>query len=392
MRYAFAALLCAAALPPTGCASTQVTVHKVDPATPAAAVGIRYSLPKPFLLVTPDPSGDGTVKTEVVYFPDETQTYAIDAATKRGKYSLDVTIKDGLLGKVAWSRSDAALAAEAAKAIGDAAKAAADQVKTDRDAREAKAKEEQKAAKEEIKTLEDALDGKKLDVELAEEEVRSAQTAAETAQGDAARTAAQSTLRAAQLKLAQEKLRRDAAQRALDAAKARNASILGPLNEPAGKKTQKTFWGPVLYAINDTVTGGKHQVTLTAVKWDNNLKQPTFDTSSAPKPEPPAAAAPTLDVQGVLAFTWPAGSATHTIDVALTGAIVSIKTDQRRLFKRATQTFVDPPPVNLVLGADKKSIAVTFTQKLDAGEYDLTVPFIWGDQKDGSVTPVVRVQ
>ena len=88
----------------SACASTQLTVRKVEDGAKEPN-GVRYSLPKPFLLVTPSPSGDGSLKVDVIYLPDTSNTYAIDGRTKRGKYELSVNVKDGLLSKVAWSQN-----------------------------------------------------------------------------------------------------------------------------------------------------------------------------------------------------------------------------------------------------------------------------------------------
>jgi hypothetical protein len=98
------------------------TSNSLPPQT-AEPVGLRYSLPKPFLLVTPNAKGDGAFTAEVIYLPDENATYAIDASTRRGKYSLDVQVKDGLLAKVAWTAANAAVAAESAPVAGELVKA-----------------------------------------------------------------------------------------------------------------------------------------------------------------------------------------------------------------------------------------------------------------------------
>ena len=74
-----------------GCASTSLAVRSAD----KTAEGVRYSLPRPFLLVKPSPTGDGTFTVEVLYLPDEERTYAIAGKTKRGKFSLEVETERG---------------------------------------------------------------------------------------------------------------------------------------------------------------------------------------------------------------------------------------------------------------------------------------------------------
>jgi len=101
------AAVCAA-----GC--TWTTVEKVSQGDTTA--GIRYSLPQPFLRLSP--KNDGGMDVEVVYLPDPSNTYAISAGSVFAKYTLDVTLKDGMLDKVTY---DPEATAVAEKAIGTAA-------------------------------------------------------------------------------------------------------------------------------------------------------------------------------------------------------------------------------------------------------------------------------
>ena len=135
----------------SGCASTQLTVRKVS-AEGKEPNGIRYSLPKPFLLITPGASGDGSLKVEVIYLPDTSNTYAIDGRTKRGKYQLTVNVKDGLLSKVAWSQKDAALVAESVRVAVEIAKGELERQNDEAREPEQAAADERKAADAQIKS------------------------------------------------------------------------------------------------------------------------------------------------------------------------------------------------------------------------------------------------
>ena len=117
-----------------GCASTSVVVKKVT--ATSAPDGVRYSLPKPFLLVTPNTSGDGGFAAEVIYLADEGNTYAVQGKTKRGKYKLDVTVANSLLSKLAFVRTDAAVAAETVRASGEVVKSDLTRRQTEQDERE----------------------------------------------------------------------------------------------------------------------------------------------------------------------------------------------------------------------------------------------------------------
>jgi len=149
----------------SACASTQLTVRKVQDGSQEPN-GVRYSLPKPFLLVTPSPSGDGSLKVDVVYLPDSGNTYAIDGRTKRGKYELSVNVKDGLLSKVAWSQKDAALAAESIRVATEVAKGQLERQQDEEKERAKQSGDERKAADEEIQKLQAELDERELALQL----------------------------------------------------------------------------------------------------------------------------------------------------------------------------------------------------------------------------------
>ncbi|MDC8757055.1 hypothetical protein [Janthinobacterium fluminis] len=69
------------------CLSACVSVLRSDKATPASA-GIRYFLPQPFILVTPNL--DGTLVVEKVYLPDPDNEYVVAARSVLGSYTLNV--------------------------------------------------------------------------------------------------------------------------------------------------------------------------------------------------------------------------------------------------------------------------------------------------------------
>lgn len=96
----------------TGC--TSVTVRPVDSASPE--VGIRYSLPKPVLHVTP--SFDGSVNVEVIFIPDPENTYAISSYTVLAAHSLEVMVSKGLLQKMGTVTDTTVVAADFVRAAG----------------------------------------------------------------------------------------------------------------------------------------------------------------------------------------------------------------------------------------------------------------------------------
>jgi hypothetical protein len=279
------AVVLASLLLSSACASTQLTVRKVEDGA-TEPNGVRYSLPKPFLLVTPSPSGDGSLKVDVIYLPDTSNTYAIDGRTKRGKYELSVNVKDGLLSKVAWSQKDAAIAAEGLRVATEVAQGELERQQDEANERAKQADAERKAADAEIQKLQAELDEKELALQLATLEVQSAQAAVD--QGDQS-AAARTALRKAQLARDQARVARDFAQTQLAKARAR-LEALPPGFEEATKRplpnpNQSLFWSPVLYEIVDD---GK-MVRLKAVEWRTGqagaevLRQIQLRTNAVPK-------------------------------------------------------------------------------------------------------------
>jgi hypothetical protein len=106
-------LIAVATLASIGC-TTVVTVQPVTPTSSPA--GVRYSLPKPVLHVTP--ADDGSVSVDVLLLPDPEKTYAIDSATFLAVHSLDVMVSKGLLVKVGAVGDSTAVAADLVRAAG----------------------------------------------------------------------------------------------------------------------------------------------------------------------------------------------------------------------------------------------------------------------------------
>ena len=120
-----------------------VSIVKSTPATKTSK-GLRYSLPVPVLQVTPQP--DGTMSIDVLYLPDPKNTYAINAYSFLGNYTLDVHTKNGILETVSFNPDSTGVATQAISTYGDISKAKIDAVaKADVDALK-KADDKAKAA------------------------------------------------------------------------------------------------------------------------------------------------------------------------------------------------------------------------------------------------------
>jgi hypothetical protein len=103
----------------TGCA-TFVESKK----TSKNAAGIEYSLPVPFIYVTPQP--DGTMLVNVEYLPDPANRYVLRTGSFMSSYTLDVQRENGMLKSVTLVSKSDALAASLAESAGNVVKTRAD--------------------------------------------------------------------------------------------------------------------------------------------------------------------------------------------------------------------------------------------------------------------------
>jgi hypothetical protein len=234
-NFLIAVLLLSSAI--SGC--TRLTVRKVFP--DSTAPGIRYSLPKPFFRMTPEP--DGSQALEPFYLPDACSTYAIDAAAYASSYTLEVSLADGLLTKLTWKPDTSAVAEQIAKSSGNLASAAATAKKAADDARESK-----------IADAEAEVAKAKLDVELARLEKQAADQ-----NGDSAEKAKE----ALELEKARAKLA--AAEAALEAAGGHSSR--SAINNRRGPNVREAVPPITLYTVNEWIApDGTPVVMLDAVK------------------------------------------------------------------------------------------------------------------------------
>ena len=104
-RLSIALLLCVAL---SGCST--LSVKKIDP-DDAKTKGVRFSLPRPYLLVTPQ--ADGTIEVSDVYLPDPQATFAAHGASYLATHTLDLEIAGGVLTVATWKADDTGVVAQA---------------------------------------------------------------------------------------------------------------------------------------------------------------------------------------------------------------------------------------------------------------------------------------
>lgn len=156
-----------------GCTSVNVT--RVDPEKPYEAVGIRYSLPKAFIRAAEDPD-TGEITCQVIYLPDEENTYAIDVGGVMDKHTINVTLDDnGLLKKIAYTTDTTVIPAKIGDVVGSVAQTSVKAVNDKRQA-DAQAMATAKAQRvTDVAALQAKLDAADAALVAADEAVQQAQ-------------------------------------------------------------------------------------------------------------------------------------------------------------------------------------------------------------------------
>ena len=105
MKHSSVAFTLACATLLSACASVTVS-----PVKDASTVGLRYWLPQPYLLMTPQ--ADGSATYQWLYLPDSSQEYAVVMSSYFSTFKIDVQRDNGLLKSVALNMDSSAIAAK----------------------------------------------------------------------------------------------------------------------------------------------------------------------------------------------------------------------------------------------------------------------------------------
>jgi hypothetical protein len=316
----------------TGCITT-VDVKQVKPNS--GDHGLRYSLPATFLLV--QPQSDGTASYSWVYLPDLDNTYAIQQHAYLSKFTLDVSIANGLLSKVN-SQSDTTTIA--AKLLDSAQSTFVAQ-------KQANAAQS-KAEKTSVASAQAAVASAQLALDQANAEVQALNNNSDA-------TPAQRVTAA--LKVADSTI-------ALAAAQASLASLKSGAADLPTKSPQQ--WGPVLFRVVQDKDG---DVTLRAVN-----EQEPFDTAVAATAAPqqgPGTYKLTLNGPATFNSTQKPLQMTLSIDSKVNGVDMTSSV--------LTNNGLPVPNTihwSIALNADGKSLAVQFPDGLPKGSYILTPAII----------------
>jgi hypothetical protein len=209
-----------------GC-STSISSTKLTDSR--SQTGIRYSLPQPFLMVTP--ASDGSISVDIVYLPDPTNEYIVTASSFLSSYDLTVATTNGMLKSVGYKQSDADVAAQIAQSAGNLVAAQ----------QQAEAKQEQQRTSN-IAAVQKSVDEAQAQLDKDAAILRTLQARGAATSADYAKVAADQTAL------------KDAKNR-LNAATASGGISAG--NVPSPGFTTARAYGPMLYRIVATPDGVK---------------------------------------------------------------------------------------------------------------------------------------
>jgi hypothetical protein len=263
-----------------GC--TTITVKKVDSAKEPGN-GLRYSLPKPFIRMTPQV--DGSVEADVVLLPDADNTYEISGSSTFAKHALNVTTAGGMLTKIEWNADGSAATAQAIQSASAIAQKELERTATERQAERTTLAAAEKAVVDTKLTLRIAQEKLRLLIEAGspEPDTRNAAIAVEEAK---------IRLEAAEASLAALRGQRVAGNKRVDAGDARTSSAASQESPAAGDlagvqpEHVTMIRGPILYAVNERMRGNSPTVELKAVSMLGNM-QKSYPTVSVPKKTDP---------------------------------------------------------------------------------------------------------
>ena len=382
-----------------GCTTT-MNVDKVKDTD--TTEGVRYYLPKPYLLVQPAP--DGTITVSTVFLPDKDRQYAVQTRTTLGKFKLTMNLSDeGFLTDFGWKPDGTELAKAAAEQAGTVAKARID-------ARQEEEKEAEAAAQKRLDTIaaaEEAVrkavsDRDTILVEITEIEdsgIPNDKKEEKLLDARIRLARAQSTLTAAEVTLARLQATQadDGAGNVPVGGGAQNGQPADPNAQPADAKPadaepddakpadakpadakpaptipnglQATF-GPLLLAIVDN----GDSVSLVPVAWPGK-GTPTQLEFATQTIQPAKPKGDVTRPQGVVRQQIRASGGKLELLIDLNMVVTSIDETLARL--RQDGNLVTGGILGAVLGGSQRAIIVNLKPDLAAGDYTLAIPVVF---------------
>jgi methionine-rich copper-binding protein CopC len=374
----------------SGCA--HLDVKQVTKSNQDSVEGVRIYLPKPFLVATPQ--ADGTVNFDFVFLPDKSQEYAIQPSEGLASYTFQVSRDEKELLTQVEYKADTTLVGQQLLASAGAGAAQTYNMQAAQSA----------AAQTQVNTAQAALDTAN----------QAAQAAAAALASDQANQPTNYTLIANdQSALAQAQAKLPVAQAALQRAKTSGQAVAtaatattpiagsGPtissyiaqptLNTPYTVNLPNKF-GPLLYAINNKITGGKEEVTLTAVESEikgtkvvpdaefelnkgvNGKAQPTFQSINAKPTLSPSTQTVDGDPGTVsLTFSQP------ILDGGMSVKITADTSDHKEFPSESYKPE---------LKQNNTVLKLTFKAKPDPGNYIVLVNYAYHEITGNNIQPI----
>ena len=117
-RSGIAAIIITVILILSGCAC--ITVTKLSPNSDTSAIkGQRFSLPRPYIQVTP--KEDGSISADILYLPDPERTYAVNSFSVFANDTLEISTEGGIVKTINWTGDSSAVVADAIASAGTVA-------------------------------------------------------------------------------------------------------------------------------------------------------------------------------------------------------------------------------------------------------------------------------
>lgn len=152
-----------------GC-TTKINVKRVES---GHEQGIRYYLPKSFIVITPQENG--SMKVTVENIADRNQEYAVSAKSYMASHKLKLKLNNGLLTEISMTTDSTAVAAAAIEAAGEVKKTRIETETAALQKAEEKKEAEAKEQKETRKALEASLAAARLELAQAQAVERTAE-------------------------------------------------------------------------------------------------------------------------------------------------------------------------------------------------------------------------
>jgi hypothetical protein len=371
---------------------------KVSKVQSGSEKGIRYSLGKPFIQVTPSPKGDGSYSVELVYLPDQSQTYAIQTSAFMAKNTMEVNVDEsGIIKKIDWSKGGDVLTPASVEALGNIAKAEFERKKKDDDEATAEAKLRKKTAEDLLNSLNDQLVLKSLESNIAQKDK---ETMESLYTGALLTIEIKEKIRGLDITIKKLELEIETLTIKIAKANTEVEAASKAFNDPTSDAADKA-WGPVLFEIKDTydpfkkkeeqaANGGK--VQLVSVDWGEGKKQMEFESIGGSAPTVPATAPekePVLTSTGKVTIAF-GGNGLAEYKVAFDKEIDDLLRPQSSIKKVSGEEM---PFATITCQVDKhKTLEFQFDKnKILPGEYTLLIHFNY-KKGEGKEEGVVKVE